>query len=343
MRSPKKIILPLVVLAAVAGALVWYFAFRPAPVTDRVEASGTVEATDALIGFEVPGTIASVAVDEGDDVAAGDEIARLRTEELEAQRSQAEARIAAARARLRELETGTRRQKIAQGRAALSAAQETREQAQRDLQRTRKLFKGGAVGREAFDQAKTASELAGRRVDQAKEALALLEEGPRKEQIEAQRAVLGEAQAALGALDARLGKTTLTAPFAGRITVRHKEPGEVAAAGAPVVTLQNPDDRWVRIYIPEDRMGAVHLGGEATILSDTYPDKRYPGRIDYISTEAEFTPKNVQTKEERVRLVYAVKVRVTDDPGFELKPGMPVDVEIPLASAAATEGAEPAR
>jgi HlyD family secretion protein len=341
MKSRKKILIPLVLLVLVgAGYFVWTRVVRPEKTGGPLEASGTVEATDALIGFEIPGTIATVLVEEGDTVTAGSEVARLRTEELEAQRAQAQARIDAARARLRELETGSRRQEIAQARAEVAAAEETLEERRRDLDRTERLFHGGAVGREAYDRAETAAEVASSRLDQAKEQLALVREGPRKEQIEAQRAVLGEAQAALDAIDARLGKTTLTAPFAGRVTVRHKEPGEIAAVGAPVITLQNPQDRWVRIYIPEDRLGAVHLGGTATILSDTYPGKRYPGRIDYISDQAEFTPKNVQTKEERVRLVYAVKVRVTDDPGFELKPGMPVDVEIPEGAAAETGGSE---
>jgi len=320
MSSRKKILLP-VLLLVLAGAayLVWTFVVRHDEASGTLEASGTVEATDALIGFELPGTIATVDVDEGDTLAAGDP-------------------IAAAQARLDELETGSRRQEIAQARSEVASAEETLEERRRDLARTERLFHGGAVGREDYDRAETAAEIASSRVDQAREQLGLLREGPRKEQIEAQRAVLGEARAALEGIDARLAKTTLTAPFAGRVTVRHKEPGEIAAAGAPVVTLQNPDDRWVRIYIPEDRLGAVHLGGEAKILSDTYPDKRYRGRIDYISDRAEFTPKNVQTKEERVRLVYAVKVRVTDDPGFELKPGMPVDVEIPEGAATGPGG-----
>jgi len=338
MKSRKKILIPLVLLVLAGTAyVVWTRVVRPDETGGALEASGTVEATDSLIGFEIPGTIDAVLVDEGDSVAAGSEIARLRTDELEAQRAQAQARIDATRARLRELETGSRRQEIAQGRAEVAAAEETLAERRRDLDRTERLFHGGAVGQEAYDRAKTAAEVASSRLDQANEQLGLLREGPRKEQIDAQRAVLGEAQAALDAIEARLRKTTLTAPSAGRVTVRHKEPGEIAGVGAPVVTLQNPNDRWVRIYIPEDRLGAVHLGGAATILSDTYPDKRYPGRIYYIASQAEFTPKNVQTKEERVRLVYAVKVRVIDDPGFELKPGMPVDVEIEEPSAGQAE------
>jgi len=112
------------------------------------------------------------------------------------------------------------------------------------------------------------------------------------------------------------------------VTVRHREPGETTPPGAPVLTLMNPDDRWVRIYVPEDRIGLVTLGQRATITSDSYPDRTHEGRVTFIASEAEFTPKNVQTPEERVKLVYAVKVQVVGDTAFELKPGMPADVRL---------------
>ena len=119
--------------------------------------------------------------------------------------------------------------------------------------------------------------------------------------------------------------------FDGVVTVRHREPGEIIPAGSPVLTVMNRDDRWVRIYVPETRIGAVRLGLPATITTDTDRRKAYHGVVSYISSEAEFTPKTVQTSEERVKLVYAVKVRVTDDPTYDLKPGMPADVRLSLA------------
>ncbi len=117
------------------------------------------------------------------------------------------------------------------------------------------------------------------------------------------------------------------------MTVRHREVGEVVPAGAAVLTLMNPDDRWVRIYVPENQLGKVALGQAARITSDTFPGKTYRGKVAFIAAEAEFTPKNVQTTEERVRLVYAVKVRVEQDPGQELKPGLPADVFLESAAA----------
>src|SRR6185295_10933926 len=117
-------------------------------------------------------------------------------------------------------------------------------------------------------------------------------------------------------------------PFDGLVTVRHREPGEIVPAGSPVLTLINPGDRWVRIYIKEDRVGKVRLGSRATITSDTFPGKSYPGEVAFIASEAEFTPKNVQTTEERVKLVYAVKVRIVGDADYGLKPGLPADVRL---------------
>ena len=123
---------------------------------------------------------------------------------------------------------------------------------------------------------------------------------------------------------------TIVAPLDGIVTVRHREPGETAPAGSPVLTVMNPNDRWVRIFVREDRIGAVKTGTPASITTDTYPDRRYEGEVTFIASEAEFTPKNVQTAEERVKLVYAVKVRVSGDPDLDLKPGMPADVRLRL-------------
>ena len=159
-----------------------------------------------------------------------------------------------------------------------------------------------------------------------------MESGPRSERIAAQKAQLEQAQAAVRSIDAALENMTVRSPFKGIVTVRHREPGEIVAPGAPVLTVMNRNDRWIRIYVPEYHIGELHLTQEASIRSDTYPDKTYEGQVMYIASEAEFTPKTVQTTEERVKLVYAVKVRILEDTDYELKPGMPADVTIDLAT-----------
>ena len=330
----KRIVLAAVVALALAaggwGLSRWLAAEED---EDVLRVSGTVEATDAQLGFDLPGRVAWIGVREGDEVRAGQGLARLEAAELEAERARAAAGVEAAEARLRQLRSGTRSQEIARAGEAAKAAREQLEEARRELERTARLYEGGAVAREAYDRSATAAEVAESSLAQEEQRLDLAREGPPREEIEAQEARVAEAMAALAGLDARLAETTLEAPFPGRVTVKHRTGGETVSPGAPVVTLQDLSDRWVRVYVPEDRLGAVRLGQVARIASDTFPGRSYAGEVSFLSSEAEFTPKNVQTPEERVRLVYALKVRVTGDPEGELKPGMPVDVELDLAPA----------
>lgn len=247
---------------------------------DGLFASGTVEATEAQLGFRAPGQIQLIKVREGETVEREQLLARLDTRETEARLAQARAQAQATVARLAE--------------------------SRRDLERSKTLLAGNAIAQETYDKSMLASSIA--------------------------EADYAQAQANVRALEAVLANMAIHASLGGTVTVRHREPGETVSAGMPVFTVMNPDDRWVRIYIPENRVGAVHLKQKAAISTDTFPDKRYGGEVAYIASEAEFTPKNVQTSEERVKLVYAVKVRITDDPRFELKPGMPADVRLEAAA-----------
>jgi membrane fusion protein YbhG len=326
-RIVVAVVVFLLLLAAVAATL-WAVLSRRGERSGRLAASGTVEATEAQAGFEVTGRLESVLVHEGDTVRAGQALARLDRSEMAARRAQAAAQVAAAQAQLAELMAGTRREEVAQGRAAQAAARDKLADAERDAGRTKTLFDGGAVSRETYDKALLARDLARSQGRQAEEQLRLLQNGPTRERRAAARAQLEQARAALAARDVTLAHMTLAAPFDGVVTVRHREPGETVAPGAPVLTIINPGDRWVRIYVREDRVGAVKLGSRATITSDTFPGKSYEGAVRFIASEAEFTPKNVQTQEERVKLVYAVKVQIVGDPGLDLKPGLPADVRL---------------
>lgn len=324
----RRLLVPVGALVLGALAIAW-FALRPAG-TDRhpLEASGTVEATTADLGFQTGGRIEEIQVREGDVVAEGTLLARLDLAEPEARRAAAEAQLAAARAILRELEVGARPEEVRQGQAARAAAARQLDEATLTLERTRHLYEGGAVSREALDRAETAYELARAQHEQASDRLDLLVLGPRQERVEAQRAAVRQAEAAIRQVDAVLAGGQVLAPFPGVVTIRHREPGEVVAPGTPVLTLQNRDDRWVRIYLPEDQVGRVALGQKASISADAYPDRTYEGRVVHIAGEAEYTPRNVQTRAERVKLVYAVKVAIVGDPGHDLKPGVPADVRL---------------
>lgn len=325
----RRIALLVVAIAAATATFLWFRASRADTTDDgRLAVSGTVEATEVRLGFPAAGRIEAIAVEEGDRVASGALLARLDAADLEARRAQAEARVAAATSLLHELRRGSRPEEVAQAAAAVAAAEERVADARRDRERNRTLYEGGAVSQEASQKSAAAAEIAEQQLQQAREQLRLVRAGPRRERIEAQDAQVREAVAAVESIDALLANTRIDAPIAGIVSRKHREPNETVSPGQPVVTLMNPADRWVRVYVPEHRLGAVRLGAPASIRSDTWPDKRYPGRVTWISQEAEFTPKNVQTAEERVKLVYAVKVAVAGDEQVELKPGMPVDVVI---------------
>ena len=328
----RQRVIPVVVGLAVVGLGV-YLVVRNGGADDALLASGTVEATEASLGFQVPGRVERIVPAEGDRVNAGDELAWLDRTELEARRAQAAAQLAAARAGLAELKAGARTEELAQAREAARAATERYADAQRDFQRVERLLQGGAVSQEAYDKAKLALDVATSQRDQAAQQLSLVETGPRPERIAAQRAAVAQGEAAVRQVEAALANAVITDPFDGVVIIRDREPGETAGAGAPVLTLMNLNDRWVRIYIREDRIGAVQVGQEASITADTYPDKQYRGTVSFISSQAEFTPRNVQTAEERVKLVYAVKVRIMGDPANQLKPGMPADVRLEIGPA----------
>lgn len=326
MKQRLKYLIPaVIVLAALAT---WLVLRNGNGSNGSLFASGTVEGTEADLGFQVPGRVAEVGPHEGDDVTKGEQVAMLDTTELGAAQAAAQAQLAAAQARLTELERGSRPEEVAKARAAVRSATQRAREARRDAERAERLYQGGAISQQARDRATTARDVAEASLDQAQQALSLVRAGPRKEVVAAQRAMVRQARANLERANAALDNAIIHAPFSGLVTVRHREPGEIVGPGAPVLTLLNPNDRWVRIYVRENEIGRVHLGEKATITSDTYPDSTYQGTVTFIGSQAEFTPRNVQTQEERIKLVYPVKVRITGDPNFELKPGIPADVTL---------------
>lgn len=326
--KPNRRLIPVVGILAIGAILIVTHQIRKGRDGDGLRASGTAEATEAQLGFQVTGRIAEISVREGDAVAANAPLASLDRSEQQARLDQAQAQLASARALLSEMERGGRREEIAQARANRDAAEQRLDDARRDLDRVTRLRDGGAVSQEAYDKARLARDLANSQYDAASQQLALVQAGPRAERVEAQRGQVAQAEAAVRQIEATLANMTIRSTFDGVVTVRHREPGEIVPAGAAVLTVMNPADRWVRIYIPETRIGRMRLGLPAHLTCDTFPGKRYTGEISFIASQAEFTPKTVQTAEERVKLVYAVKVRITGDPSLDLKPGMPVDVTI---------------
>ena len=329
MKPNPRVIAPLALVVILVLVAIPFL--RRAAERGRLTASGTVEATEAQLGFPVPGRIDSIRVREGDRARAGEPLASLDRIEATARRQQGAAQVAVARAQLDELLRGARPEEVAQARAGRDAARQRLQDAQRDFDRAQELIRNQVVSQQVFDKARTALDVARSQYQQAAEQYRLVATGPRRERIAAQRAAVAQAGAALRAADAGLANMVIRAPFDGVVTVRHREPGEIVPAGSAVLSLMDRADRWVRIYVSEARIGAVRTGQPASITSDTFKGRTYPGEVVYLSSEAEFTPRNVQTSEERVKLVYAVKVRIAGDTAFELKPGMPADVRLTLA------------
>ena len=272
----------------------------------------------------------------------------------------AEANISAAQARLDEALAGNREQQIEQANAALNKASIELEKLSKDYKRYTELSKSGSVTTQSLDTVKSQLLAAEQLKRSAEEQYNLIKEGARRETIAIMKAGVEQAKAQLKGAEAlafqarkaecdleslkreievkksdvdlisnKLSDSILSAPEDGIIIEKISETSEVVGTASSVAILANLKDVWVRGYIPEEDMGKIKIGHKAQIISDSYPDKTYNGYVSYISPEAEFTPKNVQTKRERVKLVYRVKINV-DNSSQELKLGMPVDVKIIL-------------
>lgn len=387
----RKIIIAFVLVAAL-GLAAWRFFFRGGSDPNRMVLHGNIEMTETDLSFKVPGRLVELLVDEGAAVKKGDVIARLDRTELERNRDrevaartmassaltqlrtgidyQSEtiagdielkrADLRQAEARLTELLNGARREEIQQAWAAEQEAKAQRDVAQRDWERAQRLYKNEDISTAQYDQFRMKADATAMTLKRAEESLALVKAGPRHEQIDAARAQVDRAKAALrlseankldlqrrreevparradisrsdaqlAVYDTQLRDRTLIAPTDGVILTKSAELGEVLAAGAAVVTLGDLDRPWVRAYVPESDLGRVKLDMPVEVRTDSFKDKKYNGKITFISSQAEFTPKTIQTQEERVKLVYRIKIEV-ENPQRELKLNMPVDAEIRL-------------
>ena len=274
---------------------------------------------------------------------------------LPADVARAESGVAVIRSQLQELDAGYRKQEVERARLAYLSAKEVMEEAAKDQVRYERLYKTGIVAEKSRDAVKLKYDSASKELDRAKEALDMLKEGVRKETIRTAEARLAEGEAvlrqaktnlkkiktaqqdveqaksqiavaksAVALADISLDYTLLRAPFAGTLTSRNVEPGEVVTSGREVLTLADLSTVYLKIFVDEQDLGKVKIGQTADVKTDTFPDKIYKGRVSFISPQGEFTPKIIQTHKERVKLVYLVKISIPNPDG-ELKSGMPAD------------------
>ncbi len=312
---------------------------RSAAPTGPPTASGYVDATEVKVASKVPGRIATVNVTEGQRVKAGDILVTIATVDLDLALRRATADRDQAGAQLRLLEAGTRPEDIRQAEAQLAASTAQQAAAQAELTaatddeaRFAQLLKARAGSAKQHDDAVARRDAAAAHVKAANEAakaaaatLQKLENGPRPDEIAAARARVAASNAQVAMLQQNRADTTVVAPSAGVISSRLAEPGEVVSVGQPLIVLIDLDRAWANAYVEEPLVPRLKVDEAATVVTDA--GDRLPGRIAFISPNAEFTPRNVQTADERAKLVYRVKVTVDNSRGI-LKPGMPVEVEL---------------
>ena len=305
-----------------------------------VRVSGHVEATEVQVSAEVGGRVVEVRPVEGDRVARGDVVARLDARDIELQITRARADRAGAEAQLRFLQSGARPEEIRQAQAQVAAATadvaavETEvKAAETDLARFESLLQANAGSQKQRDDARARVDLArerergGReRVRAAQEFVSRLQAGPPRQELEAARARVAAMEAQLAILEKAVGDTSVLSPADGIVTQKLVDAGEVVAPRMPLLVVTDLDHAWANLFVPEPIVPRVKLGQPATVFTDA-GGEGLQGKVTYVSPRAEFTPRNVQTADERSKLVYRIKVSVDNSAGV-LKSGMPVDAEL---------------
>jgi len=398
-RVPRPVLfLGLLALLAAVGVAGWSWWRGQADPASVVWASGRIEVTEVNVSSKVTGRVSQLNVTEGTDVRAGQRIATLEGEELQAQlrqaqaaRQSAEARLAQARVslqvepttirsqirqaeeslraaeeRLLMLRAGSRTQEVEEARENLRQAQARLEMARLTRDRFQALLADGAIARQDLDRAQTDLDGAAAAVRGTQQRLGLLEEGSRSEDIrmaEADRdraaaaleaaranaatlelrrqdvlvaeAAVRESQANIRRLETQVTELEVLAPLDATVLTKAVEEGEVVTAGKPLVLLGDLEHPWIKIYVTANEVGKIKLGAPARVLVDGFPGRTFRGTVTWIADQAEFTPKNIQTREERVNLVYAVKISIAN-PDRLLKAGMTADAEVETGPGAAS-------
>lgn len=312
-------------LAAASSCLVAAGGCRGSGDRSRIVASGHVEATEVRLSAKVGGRVEALEIEEGDIVEAGRIVARFEVVDLRLRLEQARAERDLALSEWRLRLEGPREEEIAEARANLSGAAADLDAAERDLARMEALLTRGSGTEKARDDAKVRRDLASSRVDAAREVLRRLERGSRKEEIAAARARLAAAEARVAQIEQNLEDSTVRSPVGGTVTEKFVERGEIVPAGAPLAVVSDLEHAWVSVYVGGPDLPRLSLGQRARVVADDGHEGA--GTVRFIASDAEFTPKNVQTRDERAKLVYEVKVFLENREGV-FKPGMPTDVEV---------------
>ena len=311
--------------ACLAG--LFFLSCRSQKETGAISASGTIEAVEVSVAAKTSGQVKNVFVEEGARVQTGDQLAVVDSDSLAIQLRQAEAGVDLAESQLQLLLKGARVEDVRQTEEAAKQAEANLFLAGEDLKRIRSLFEKESATAKMKQDAEARCQVAQAQHEAAEQALLKIRKLSRPEEVRAAQARLAQAEAGRDLLKKTIADATIISPTSGIVTHKAVEPGEFVGPGTPLLTISDLDNVRLNIYITEVELGRVRLGQRAEIRIDSHPDRALSGTVVFISPEAEFTPKNVQTREERIKLVYRVKIEIPN-PESILKPGMPADASI---------------
>jgi HlyD family secretion protein len=291
--------------------------------TDKPDGSGTIECTQVQVAPQISGRVATLPPQEGDRLKKGDRVTQIDPTDYVLRRDEARAAQVQAQAQLDLIQAGARTEDVQRARAQVDEARAAATAAAADLKRIKEVFAQQTVTARQMDEAQSAADRTAAAQAAAEQNLAKLQAGNRKEDIAVAQAQVDLAKVRLAQAEQAVAYCTVASPMDGTVTTRSREEGEMVAVGTPLVTLSRLDEVWLSIYVPETRLARVKLGQPAQVRIDGEA-KRFEGTVTFISPEAEFTPKNVQTPDERAKLVYRVKITLKNPDGV-FKPGMPAD------------------
>jgi HlyD family secretion protein len=296
---------------------------------NAIQESGTIEATEVVISSQVAGKIVKLVKDEGSKINLNDTLLLIDKEALLLQLEQADASREIAKAQYDLLVKGSRKEDIAQSEEGLKQAETNYSQAKLDKDRMENLFTAQAITKKQFDDAVSRLDITAAQLNSAKENFIKIRNIARPEEIVQAKAGFEKAAAAVGLIEKSIRDCTVLSPLNGFVVKKFIEEGETVSMMSSLVKVADLTNMDLTIYVSETDLGKVKLGQNVDVTVDSFKDKTFPGKVIFISPEAEFTPKNIQTKDERTKLVFEVKVRI-HNPDFELKSGMPADAKIVL-------------
>lgn len=322
LQTHKKLLICMVFIAALAAAGFFYF---HQPAKEPLVLYGNVDIRQVSLTFNSNERIETMTAEEGDRVQKGEILGTLNTQKLRLDVMRGKAQVAQQEAVVWKLHNGSRPEEITQAGAAVRSAQADADNAQANYSRMQALYQNDAVSKQEFDNAEAAYKAAAAALQNAQASHQLAVIGPRAEDIAAAEAQLQSLQEELKIAEYNLSQATLIAPQDGVIRSRLLEPGDMASPSKPAYILSLDTPKWIRAYVPENRLGELYEGKQATVTIDSFPDRPLAGQVGYISNTAEFTPKSVQTTELRTSLLYEVRIYVPD-PDNLLRMGMPATV-----------------